>query len=307
MKNIVLSFIVVLILSLSVNAQQMIPLINSFSNQQVYNPGATGTGESEFNLSIISKLPTSFSSDVNRPLTNMLWADYRFTESKIAVGVNFNYETYGTISKSKKTQTDAMANLAYLLPLGNRRKLTFGLRGGVSNIKYNANELEYWDANDPTLNAYNDAFLLPKIGFGLKYDSKKLTLGASIPDLYVSDNANVLQNNDKSFMDKNRNYIAHAGYKINLSDRYHLLLNGIYYYYPSATATALGNLTFYFRDYFWIGASLGNYSTYALNAGAHVSSKIKFSYAYQSNYNGVVDARFNNHELNLMISLDELF
>lgn len=290
-----------------VQAQQALPLMQYMNNPMVYNPGAAGMLETEFNVGLISKLPTNFSNTTNRPLTNALWSDYRFGKKNMALGLNLNYDTYGSFANSNKKQTEAALTYAYHIPVGVGKKIGLGLRAGISSLQYNTDQLQAWDANDPTIAAAAGNYMLAKFGFGVYYQSRKLTLGASAPDLFTADQSNVLSNNDSSFFKKRRNYMANAAYVFKLGDRYQLIPSAILYYYPGTQAVAIGSLNLHFTDYFWVGAAYSSNQMVAFNAGTHLSARVRLGYAYQTYVTSTSDARFNSHEINLLISFDDLF
>lgn len=284
-------------------AQQMFRIQQFAYNPMIYNPAATGMQETEFNVGLVSRIPTgSVEIDQGAPQSNFLWADSRFTEKNMAIGLNANYSSYGP-----HKQTDFMANYAYFLNLGGDKKLSMGLRAGVTNIKYDVNSLKRWDESDPTIAAAQSSNLLPKFGFGLWYDSRVLFVGASAPDLIVSDNNDYLQNKNRSFFDRKRNYNATAGLKIKIGDQYKFQPAAIVYYYPTTGTVAAANAVFTITDYFWLGASAATNKTVGLMAGTYISSRFRLGYAFESNRSFKTDARLNTHELNLVIMLDDLF
>jgi type IX secretion system PorP/SprF family membrane protein len=288
-------------------AQQALPLMQYMNNALIYNPAAAGVLETEFNVGLISKLPTSFSSTTNRPLTNALWSDYRLGKKNMALGLNLNYDTYGSFANSNKKQTEVALNYAYHIPMGVGKKISLGLRGGISSLQYNADQLQAWDANDPTLVDATGNYMLGKIGFGVYYQSRTLSLGASAPDLFVSDKNNILSNNDSTFLKKRRNYMLNTAYVFKMGDRYQLIPSAILYYYPGTKAVVIGSLNLHFTDYFWVGGAYSSNQMVAFNAGTHLSARVRLGYAYQTYFTSTSDARFNSHEINLLISFDDLF
>ncbi len=296
LKKITLT-ITCLFLGLYAQAQQMVQVKQFFNNALIYNPAAAGMQETEFNVGLMTKLPGT--SMKGAPLSNFLWGDYRFDEKSMALGINANYLKHGA-----QTQVDFMANYSYHLQFGGGKKLGMGLRAGVSNIKFDG-DLQVWDAGDPTL--ANQSFMLPKFGLGFLYESRTFYAGLTSPDLIVVDNKDVLQNKDRAFLDKKRNFVANAGYRLKLGDQYQLQPNVIYYYYPTGANVADMNLSFVITDYFWLGGSYATNNSYGLNAGTYISSRFKLGYAYQGAVQTNSDNRLNTHEINLIVSLDDLF
>lgn len=283
-------------------AQQMFQIQQFAFNPMIYNPAATGVQETEFNIGLVSRIPTGgIEISQGAPQNNFMWLDNRFTEKNMALGLNMNYSSYGA-----NKQTDVMANYAYFIHLGGEKKLSMGLRAGVTNIKYDINSLFKWD-DDPSLVAAQSSYLLPKFGLGLWYDSRTIFAGASAPDLITVDNNAYLNNKDYSFFDKKRNYTATTGVKIKLGDQYKIQPSAIVYYYPTSDVVAGANVVFTITDYFWLGISGASNKTVGAMAGTYISSRFRLGYAFESNRKFRTDARLNTHELNLVVMLDDLF
>lgn len=278
--------------------QETVQLANYMNNQLVYNPAAAGMHETQFNANVLMRLQwTSFEG---APVNHMFWTDYRFPKNKMAVGLNVNHSSYGAYKN-----TEFLANYAYMLDISRKTKLSMGLRGGMAMFRYDASALKnVWDDNDllfPDGSDFNA--ILPKVGFGLQLNSEKYYAGISSPDLLVLDNDDVLGNKDRSFLEKRRNYVMAAGYKWKLSNSYGLFPNVMVAYYTfsgwRADITMIGEIT----DYFWAGVTYSTSNNHALMAGTHISSRIRFSYAYQFRTGSGTSVLLSSHELNLLINL----
>jgi type IX secretion system PorP/SprF family membrane protein len=285
----------------SVYAQQMPQTVLFMYNQLIYNPAAAGMHETQFNVNLVDRFQWGGKSG-GGPFSNMLWADYRFSGNKTAVGLNFNYDKFGA-SKA----TDILANYAYYVPLTNKLKLSMGLRLGMTSASLNARDLTAWDDNDPVIEAAYYKTTKPIAGAGFQLTSKKFYAGISVPDLIASDKYNLYGNKDRSFIQKRRNFIALAGYRWKLNDTYDVCPNIRLYYYPGGAVRADINGIFEITDYFWAGVTYSTSNNHALMVGTHISSRIKFSYAYEFNTKAGTSIPLSAHEINLMLNLDDLF
>jgi type IX secretion system PorP/SprF family membrane protein len=291
----------VFFVSLTINtmAQQMPLVANFMFNQLIYNPAAAGMQETQFNSNLVSRF--QWTGMNGAPVTNMFWADYRFPAKKMALGLNLNYDKFGA-----NRNTDFLLNYAYYVPLTSKWKLSMGLRMGFTSAKFSTAYLDrVWDQGDPVVEASNVSAMMPKAGAGLQLSTKNFYAGFSAPDLIMSDKQNLYGNEGKPFFSKKRNYMMMAGYRVKLSDSYKLYPNLRISYFPDSKVRTDLNLIFEITDYFWAGATYSSYKSHALMAGTHISSRVRFAYAYE--FKRDLGVNLNTHEINLMLNLDGLF
>ncbi len=291
-----------LLWSIGLYAQEPPRVANYMQNQLVFNPASAGMHETQLNASLISRLQwTDFDG---APVSHLMWMDCRFPKNKTALGLNIQHDRYGIYRN-----TDVLLNYAYSFNLSPKTKLSMGLRAGAGMLRYDASVLKnVWDSDD-LYHPENSTALqatLPKAGFGLQLNSGNLYAGLSAPDLIVVDQNDVLGNKDRSFFQKRRNYLAMGGYKLKLNNSYALFPNAMIAYYTfsgwRADISLIGEIT----DYFWAGATYSTSHTYSLMAGTHISSRIRFSYAYQFRIGKDLPILMNTHEVNLLLNLHGL-
>lgn len=282
-------------------SQQMPQVAQFMFNQLIYNPAAAGMHETQFNTNLLARF--QWSSVDGAPITNMLWSDYRFAGKNMAAGLNVNFDSYGA-----NRTTDLLGNYAYYVPLSGKLKLSMGLRLGASFNKFSAGQLQnVWDPDDPVVAASDRNTVLPKAGTGFQLSSRNFYVGLALPDLIVLDKNDIYGNKERSFFGKRRNYLLMGGCKWKLNDSYSLYPNLRMVVYPGSDPVVDINLIGEITDYFWAGATYSVGRSYALMAGTHISSRVRFGYAYEFIPKNEMSLRLNTHEVNLMISLDDLF
>jgi len=291
----------IILIYTSGNGQQLPQTVNFMFNQLVYNPAAAGMHETEFNANLITRFQYGGKS-LGGALTNMLWSDYRFSGNKMAIGGNLNYDKFGATSTF-----DFMGNYAYYVPLSNKLKLSMGLRAGVSSARLNTKNLNAWDLDDPVIGMNDFSTTMPKVGAGLQLQSRNFYAGVSVPDFINSDKNNFYGNKDRSFFDKRRNYILMSGYRLKINDTYGLYPNLRMIYYTGSKLRADFNTIVEITDYFWAGVTVSTSNNHAIMAGTHISSRIRFAYAYEFNAKSGASVPLSTHEINLMLNLDDLF
>jgi len=282
---------------------QELPQLNTYMfNQFLYNPASGGMYETDFNCNFVSRFQWAGVSGA--PLTSFAWADHRFRKNSMSAGLYLAYDRVGA-----RQFTDVAANYTYILRLNNKWKLSFGLRAGFTSLSFNlTNSEKVFDAGDPLAQGY--VMNYPKFGGGVQLYARNFYIGIGVPDIASINTSVFAADRNKNFFQKNRNYSLLTGYRWRLSDGFSLLPSSKIYYYPGnpvrVDLSALAEIT----DYFWAGGSFISTGSASVMAGSYISSRLRFSYAYQfpiqSNVNTNI-ATLNVHEIVLMIQLDDLF
>lgn len=270
-------------------------------NRQVYNPAAFGTGEATANGSLIYRMQWTMEG---APRFVSAWGDYRFTEKRMAAGVNINYNKMG-ISKEKQF----LLNYSYFVPVTKRLKLSMGLRAGLASSTVDPNELNnVWDSEDGFIDGMSYSSTYAKMGAGFQIYSSAFYAGISAPDLY-SGYKGFSVNQERSQLSRNH-YISYIGGTVKLGDTYRLLPSAIWYLSPDANlggkSRVDATILFEVNEYFYAGATATTKKQFTLMAGAYLSSRVRFGYAYEFQRPGEI-ARLNTHEVNLRVSIDNLF
>jgi type IX secretion system PorP/SprF family membrane protein len=272
-------------------AQETPRIAQYMFNKQLYNPAAYGTELSEFNASILYR--HQFANVPGAPRLASAWGDYKLTGKKMAVGANINTYKIGI-----SNQKEVLLNYAYGVQLNRKFKLSMGLRGGISNISVNINELEnVWDEDDQAIADLYYKSTFAKIGAGLHVYSKGFYFGLSAPELYSGNKTFYAESTKKP-------YIVYTGGTVILSDNYILKPSAIAYIAESSRVDL--SILLEVKQYFWTGGTITTQNQFMLTAGAYLGPRIRFGYAYEFSKSGTAP-RLNTHELNLRYSVDNLF
>ena len=299
MKKSKLIVLAVLVSCTFAKAQQINQISNFMYNQLYFNPASAGMHETQVNVNVIGRI--QWASIDGAPKFGHIWADYRTPKQNMALGANV-----GTFSFSKYSFTDANANYAYFVQLNKKVKLAMGLRAGFSSITSSTFNSKIWDDSDYLIGSNNYTGILPKIGLGFQLNAPKYYIGISAPDLYIGNAKNLPNVDTTSFFKQPRNFVLMGGAKLRLNDLYNLRPGIAAFYHPNTGAIVTANTTFEIRDYFWIGASYSTYKAVTITAGAHLSTRIRFGYAYEYLSGLSKTSNLGSHEICLMIKLDNL-
>jgi len=112
-------------------------------NQMVINPAYAGARDAIAVVMDVRKqwvgfdgAPTTIGASIHAPVLN----------NKLGLGLNVISDQIGA-----KSITGAYGNFAYILKLSNRTKLSFGVRAGYLNYKFDFSKVNYKDANESTI------------------------------------------------------------------------------------------------------------------------------------------------------------
>jgi type IX secretion system PorP/SprF family membrane protein len=114
-----------------------------------------------------------------RPVSSTFSVHSPLTYQSLGLGVTVVNDQTGPIQ-----QTMMYGDCSYTLKFKNqKRKLSFGMKGGINMISISTSTLQTTEVNDPKLlqNVKNN--INPNIGFGVYYHSPKFFVGASSPKL----------------------------------------------------------------------------------------------------------------------------
>lgn len=298
MKKFLTITIICLLSNLAIG-QQMNVLNHFMYNQLVFSPASAGMHEAQFNLSALTKF--QWTSITGSPKNIMAWADYRTPSRKMGLGVVLN-----RYSQAGYSSTDLNLNYAYNIRLGEKLRLSMGLRAGFTNIKNSTSDYVIWDANDPQEATSNFTVFIPKFGAGFQLNSKTSYLNLSASDLLAVDKNNYILDT-ASFIKRNRNYLLMAGTIIPLGDLYNIRPNLLVQYYsPLSGVVARVNTNFEIKDYFWIGLTYATSGSISAIAGTHINRRMKLAYSYEyftaSTKGNVIGA----HEINILLNMNNV-
>ena len=109
-------------------------------NQLAVNPAYAGARDA---IAVVADMRKQWVSFPGAPTTLAFTTHAPVWNNKLGVGVNVLSDQIGA-----KSTTGVYGNLAYILKLNNRLRLSFGLRAGYINYRFNFNKVSYKDLNE---------------------------------------------------------------------------------------------------------------------------------------------------------------
>lgn len=176
MKSLITHIIVVVML-LSFNSYaQYIPLMNGyFKTNQFINPASAGVND---HMVAYTGLRKQWVRVKGAPSTQMFAFDSPLNKQRIGLGGVYYRDKVGAT-----TTNGLQFNYSYRVRVSRKMRFAFGANVGIESSRFNVEELQLIEANDPTFNADYSRQNKFKLGGGFMLYDKKLTLGISVNDI----------------------------------------------------------------------------------------------------------------------------
>ncbi|HNW89942.1 MAG TPA: type IX secretion system membrane protein PorP/SprF [Bacteroidales bacterium] len=177
MKKIIL-ILSFLTITVSAFAQNDIQLSQQINNRIVFNPAATGQSGC-YNFTVLDREQWTGVKDA--PSTQLFNFNKYFKTAKIGLGLTMIHDRLGV-----ERSFNAKIAVAYHAWFTDEMVLSFGLGLGVLNKSLDGTELIYENPNDPNKMVTKVSKITPDFDFGLEYNWKSLSIGASATHLVTS-------------------------------------------------------------------------------------------------------------------------
>ncbi|MGY5848167.1 PorP/SprF family type IX secretion system membrane protein [Salegentibacter sp. HM20] len=157
---------------------QQDPLFTHYMyNMSVINPGYATDDPGILNLGGIYR--TQWQNVDGAPSTANFFAHTPVSE-RVELGLTIVHDEIGDVVK----ENNITADFAYVLPAGERSKISFGLKAGLTTFDANLAGLNLRQPNDPAFQNVSEIF--PVFGVGAFWFGDNYYLGASAPNIFTS-------------------------------------------------------------------------------------------------------------------------
>jgi type IX secretion system PorP/SprF family membrane protein len=302
MRKIVVLFVFITLLK-SLSAQQD-PQFNLYQfNQLAVNPAYAGARDA---IAVVADMRKQWVSFPGAPTTLNFTVHSAVWNNKLGVGINVMSDQIGA-----KSTTGIYGNISYILKLNNKYKLSFGLRAGYINYKFNFNKVTYKDVNEASaadLSNINRGAL--DMDAGLYLRSNSFYIGVSSTHI----NRAMLYNKDYTLTN------SITGQSQNLNSSYvmlpHLFLvagkafsinenlvfsPSVMLRYVSTAVSADLNLNFLIHQRLWLGAFVKQNYGAGILVQVYATEKLRIGYTYDS---GLGSKRILGSSHEIMIGFD---
>jgi len=297
MKNTIITYLIftgVILLSFKGMAQQD-PLYTQYMyNMSVINPAYATDNPGMLNLGGLYR--SQWVGIDGAPSTANFFAHTPVSE-RVELGITIVHDEIGDWVK----ENNITADFAYVLPLNETNKLSFGVKGGISTFDANTSGLILNELNDPAFQNTNEVF--PVFGVGTFLFGEKYYVGLSAPNLFTSKH---LENEQglRAIGEENIHYFLTGGYVFDLNEDFKLkpafMARGVEGAPLSVDVTA--NVLMYNRLEAGIGYRFDESITGLINFA--ITPGLRVGYAYDYTTSNLGDYNDGTHEFLILFDLD---
>lgn len=266
-------------------------------NMSVINPGYATDDEETINLGGFYR--SQWVGSVGGPSTGSLFAHTSITK-RIEGGISIVHDQIGDVVK----ETNAYADIAYVIPMSNSSKLSFGIKAGATFFSTNFNGFVYSDPLPDQAFAENISKTFPNIGIGAFYFGSNYYVGLSMPNLFKSEHLDYDSGIVTSGVEE-IHYFLTGGYVFNLNDN--LKLKPAFMTKVVSGAPLSFDLTanVLFNNKFEVGAGYRNNDAVSALFNFRISEQLRIGYAYDYTLSNL--GRFNSgsHEIMILFNISK--
>lgn len=267
------------------------PMLSQYMfNGLVINPAYTGSRDV---LSLTGLYRHQWAGFSGAPRTQSFMAHTPFKNPRNNVGLMAIHDRLGV-----STHTMVNGTYAYRIDFGERKgRLAFGLQGGVSMIQDRWSEILTDEGNDDVFAADSPTFIVPRVGFGIYYDTRKWYVGVSTPFLlnYKNSDYQLYVRNSINY----RPYMATAGFLLRLNPDLMLKPSVLFKYLQNSPAEFDINANLIIKDAFWIGLSYRTGDAMVGLLEYQINPQLRIGYAYDYSITRLRNFNSGSHEIML--------
>jgi len=182
MKNSIITYLVfigILLVPALMKAQQDPQFTHYMYNMSVINPAYATDNEGVINLGGLYR--TQWVGAVGAPKTATVFA-HSPVAKRVEAGLSFVNDDIGDVVH----ENNIYADVAYVIPVSERNKLSFGIKGGITLFDVSFNGFQYTDPGIDKAFENNINKTFPNVGAGTFFFSDHYYLGFSVPNLLTT-------------------------------------------------------------------------------------------------------------------------
>ena len=268
---------------------QQNPLFTQYMfNGLVINPAYSGSHES---MTTTFALRSQWTGLKGAPQTQVASAHSPLKLSRSAAGAVFVHDEVSVVN-----QYMAYGTYAYRIPLSRNAKLAVGGQAGVTYYQANLSELNILTSNgQPDPNFYqNESRILPNLGIGMYYYSKKSYIGLSLPTLI-----NNRWNNQDAYTQarQKRHYFLSAGHVFPLGAGLKFKPNVLLKWEEGGPFQYDLNANFLIHEALWIGVSYRMQDSVDGLLELNINKQLSLGYSYGYPISSLAAVQTGTHEV----------
>lgn len=296
-------FIIVITLSTWSCLAQQDPQFSLYQfNQMVINPAYAGGRDA---LSVVLDVRQQWGGFSGAPRTQAFSLHGPLKKKRIGLGVSGYADQIGP-----KSNAGVYGSFAYILPINNNLKLSFGLRAGVVSYKFDWSQLTYQNGSEQIdANTAQSQQTRPDLDAGLYLKSNTFYCGLSATHI----NGSKIYNNESlpvgnvkgSTVNFNYSLMPHLFFIISKGFKAgeNVVINPTIMIKTTSGITSGDlNINFLIKKKLWLGTFIRNGNAIGALAQFYVTDKFRIGYAFDRSVNNTQSRLGNGHEI--MIGFD---
>ena len=264
MKNFLLYIFFTLVITSSINAQELPVFSQKFNDGLIYNPSQAGLHTGAVDVSYQKQW-----SGLDRSINNLYaGVQNHFAGGRVGVAANIFREKFNLLSSNFIS-----GSFAYHLPFGNNSGLSMGVSAEYASINLDLTDVNIAEENDPLVLSF-PGYNHVDFGFGFTLSLQQFQLGASSVRF-----TNMLSSEESPVKDYFPTmFTGFASYKILFANEGSWLEPRVNYRYVDNQSNIIdAGLYFTYNNLITAGASYRNNSTISVGLGVHLQN---FTIAY---------------------------
>jgi type IX secretion system PorP/SprF family membrane protein len=264
------SFLLLLLLSNMVKAQQIFTLSQFTQHNFIINPAAAGASDQS---SVGGTYRKMWASMPGGPQTTILFGDTYFEKKKVGLAVVLYDDKTGPTSRS-----GGQVNLSYSVQVDKDKKIMFGLGGQLIQYRINKSEFTQYIPNDPLL-ASSGTTVKADAAAGVYYKSPTLNLGFSVQQL-IQSKFSFIKSSTNPEGKLYRHLYAMGSYNFRTDEDNVLVPNFLCQFVPGLPADISAGVRIEHKDLLWVGFNYHHNQSYSAFAGVKIDHKFSIGYAF---------------------------
>lgn len=257
-------------------------------NTLMINPAYTGSRDV---LSLSALYRHQWTGFTGAPRTQTFAAHFPLRNEKNNFGVSFINDRLGVSYNNSFS-----GYYAFRFPLAGGR-LAFGLQGGVALLQDRWSEVVTTQTNDPSFMANSPTYVVPRIGFGAYYDTRKFYVGFSAPHLVDFQNPEYSQYVQNSV--DYQPYFFAAGFVTKINPYLKLKPSVLIKVITNSPLQADLNANLIIKDALWIGASYRSGDALVGILEYQINPQFRMGYSYDYTLSDLSRYNTGTHEFML--------
>ena len=277
-------------------AQQQPMFTQYMFNGLVLNPAYSGSNES---MTLTASFRKQWTGIPGSPQTTVLSGHSPIKLTRSAAGVVIMNDRLGVTN-----QYMVYGTYAYHIPVSDNAKLAVGGQAGATLYKTDLNDLNIVTDNYQADDAFaqNETRVLPNLGIGVYYYSKKTYVGLSLPTLVN----NKLNNTDAVMKARqDRHYFLTAGHVFDLSPDLKLKPSVLLKWMEHGPFQYDINANLLIREVLWVGVSYRMKDSVDGLLQWLINDQLSLGYSYGYPVNGLASVQSGTHELVLNFRINK--